>query len=79
MTSIYSPIYQDVVSSSLGKTQNQLDLLSTNYYRTGTDAFAFNMPYAKMDIPTNIRSGNIDVGAKSTGKETYRHLKDYEE
>ncbi|WP_342512470.1 EndoU domain-containing protein [Sporosarcina sp. FSL K6-1522] len=71
--SIYSPIYQDVVSSSLGKTQNQLDLLSTNYYRTGTDAFAFNIPSAKMDIPTSVKSGdvkvevkNVDVGAKGT-------------
>ncbi|WP_342512468.1 hypothetical protein MKY34_17895 [Sporosarcina sp. FSL K6-1522] len=68
VTSIYSPIYQDVVGSSLGKTQNQLDLLSTNYYRTGTDAFAFNMPSAKMDISTSVKSGNIDVGAKSTGE-----------
>ncbi|WP_342512479.1 hypothetical protein MKY34_17960 [Sporosarcina sp. FSL K6-1522] len=74
VTSIYSPIYQDVIGSSLGKTQNQLDLLATNYYRTGTDAFAFNMPFAKMDIPTSIRSGdvkaeikNVDVGAKGIG------------
>ncbi|WP_342512477.1 GH-E family nuclease [Sporosarcina sp. FSL K6-1522] len=71
VTSTYSPIYQDVVSSSLGKTQNQLDLLSTNYYRTGTDAFAFNMPFAKMDIPTNIKSGNIDVGAKGNVPKGY--------
>ncbi|MBO0585693.1 hypothetical protein [Sporosarcina sp. E16_8] len=78
MESIYSPIYQDVVNSSLGKTQNQLDFLTNTHYQLGTpNAIAFNMPFAKTDIPTNIKSGatdvkveikNVDVGAKGTDK-----------
>ncbi|WP_188006828.1 LXG domain-containing protein [Sporosarcina sp. ANT_H38] len=77
MASIYSPIYQDVVNSPLGKTQNQLDFLTNTHYQLGTpNALAFNMPFAKTDIPTSIKSGdvdvkveikNVDVGAKGTG------------
>ncbi|MEK4713588.1 hypothetical protein [Sporosarcina sp. FSL K6-5500] len=76
MASIYSPIYQDVVNSPLGKTQNQLDLLTNTHYQLGTpNALAFNMPFPKTDIPTSIKVGdvkvevkNVDVGAKGTGK-----------
>ncbi|MEK4404747.1 T7SS effector LXG polymorphic toxin [Sporosarcina sp. FSL K6-6792] len=77
MESIYSPIYKDVVNSSLGKTQNQLDLLTNTHYQLGTpNALAFNMPFPKTDIPTSIKGGdvdvkvevkNVDVGAKGTG------------
>ncbi|MBO0587460.1 T7SS effector LXG polymorphic toxin [Sporosarcina sp. E16_8] len=77
MASIYSPIYQDVVNSPLGKTQNRLDSLSNTHYQLGTpNAFTFNMPFAKTDISTSIKSGdvdvkadikNVDVGAKDTG------------
>ncbi|MEK4404719.1 DNA/RNA non-specific endonuclease [Sporosarcina sp. FSL K6-6792] len=76
MASIYSPIYQDVVNSPLGKTQNQLDLLTNTHYQLGTpNALAFNMPFPKTDIPTSIKVGdvkvevkNVDVGGKGTGK-----------
>ena len=78
MESIYSPIYKDVVNSPLGKTQNQLDLLTNTHYQLGTpNALAFNMPFAKTDIPMSIKSGdvdvkveikNVDVGAKGTDK-----------
>ncbi|HJF32437.1 MAG TPA: polymorphic toxin type 15 domain-containing protein [Sporosarcina psychrophila] len=62
MTSIYSPIYQDVVNSPLGKTQNQLDFLTNTHYQLGTpNAFAFNMPFGKTDIPTSIKGGDVDV------------------
>ena len=81
MESIYSPIYKDVVNSSLGKTQIQLDLLSTTHYQLGTpNAFTLNMPFAKTDIPTSIKSGdvdvkvevkNVDVGAKGTDEINY--------
>ncbi|WP_354314726.1 DNA/RNA non-specific endonuclease [Sporosarcina psychrophila] len=72
------PIYQDVVNSSLGKIQNQLDFLTNTHYQLGTpNALTFNMPFAKTDIPTSIKSGdvdvkvevkNVDVGGKGTGK-----------
>ena len=53
MESIYSPIYQDVVNSSLGKTQNKLDILSNTHYQLGTpNALTFNMPSAKTEIPS---------------------------
>ncbi|KAA0944294.1 hypothetical protein FQ087_19490 [Sporosarcina sp. ANT_H38] len=77
MASIYSPIYQDVVNSPLGRTQNQLDSLSNTHYQLGRpNALTLNMPFAKTDIPTSIKSGdvdvkveikNVDVGAKGTG------------
>ncbi|MFJ5768825.1 T7SS effector LXG polymorphic toxin [Psychrobacillus sp. NPDC093180] len=73
MASIYTPIYQDVVNSPLGKTQNQLDILTNTRYQLGTpNAFTFNLP-PKTDIPTTIKSGdvktdiqNVDIGAKGT-------------
>ncbi|WP_338653478.1 hypothetical protein V6B14_17700 [Sporosarcina psychrophila] len=87
MESIYSPIYKDVVNSPLGKTQNQLDLLTNTHYQLGTpNAFTFNTPFAKTDIPTSIKNGatdvkvevkNVDIVTKGTGKETYQYLKDY--
>ncbi|WP_255428585.1 hypothetical protein [Sporosarcina sp. resist] len=78
VASIYSPIYQDVVNSPLGKTQNQLDILTNTHYQLGKpNALAFNMPFPKTDIPTSIKGGdvdvkvevkNVDVGAKGTDK-----------
>ncbi|MFJ8063957.1 T7SS effector LXG polymorphic toxin [Psychrobacillus sp. NPDC096426] len=78
MASVYSPIYQDVVNSPLGKTQNHLNILSNTRYQLGMpDAFTFNMPPVKTEIPTTIKSGdvktdtiNVDVGAKGIGKST---------
>ncbi len=71
--SIYSPVYQDVVNSPLGKTQNQLDLLSSARYQVGTpNAFTFNTPSAKTDIPTNINSGDVKV--KGTDEAANSHL-----
>ncbi|WP_160117578.1 T7SS effector LXG polymorphic toxin [Filibacter tadaridae] len=65
MESIYSPIYHDVVNSPLGKTQNQLDLLTNTHYQLGTpNAFTFNIPFGKTDIPTSIKSGDVDVKAE---------------
>ncbi|WP_144510127.1 T7SS effector LXG polymorphic toxin [Bacillus sp. FJAT-22090] len=62
MASIYTPIYRDVVNSPLGKTQNQLDILSNTRYQLGTpNALSFNMPPAKTEIPTTIKSGDVDV------------------
>ncbi|MBO0586398.1 DNA/RNA non-specific endonuclease [Sporosarcina sp. E16_8] len=53
MESVYSPTYQDVLNSPLGKTQNQLDLLSNTPYQLGTpNALTFNMPPAKTEIPS---------------------------
>ena len=63
--SIYSPIYKDVVNSPLGKTQNQLDFLSNTHSQLGTpNAFTFNTPFAKTDIPTGIKSGDVNVRLK---------------
>ncbi|WP_338653482.1 DNA/RNA non-specific endonuclease [Sporosarcina psychrophila] len=84
MASIYSPIYQDVVNSPLGKTQNQLDLLTNTHYQLGTpNALAFNMQFPKIDIPTSIKVGdvkvevkNVDVGAKGTGKGIVNEVKE---
>lgn len=60
--SIYSPIYQDVVNSPLGKTQNQLDILYNTHSQLGTPkALRFNFPSAKTEIPTTIKSGDADV------------------
>ena len=74
MASIYSPIYQDVVNSSLGKTQNQLDFLTNTHYQLGTpNSLTFNMPPVKTDVPTTFKIGDIktdiksvDVGSKGT-------------
>ncbi|MEK5215230.1 hypothetical protein [Psychrobacillus sp. FSL H8-0487] len=85
--SIYSPMYQDVVNSPLGKTQNQLDILSNTHSQLGTpNALMFNLPSAKTDIPTSIKSidadvkteiKNLDVGANGTDnvKPTSNRLK----
>ncbi len=69
MESIYSPIYQDVVNGSLGKTQNQLDTLYKTHSELNTpNALMFNLPPVKTDIPTTIKSGDADIGAKGTDK-----------
>jgi hypothetical protein len=61
LESVYSPIYQDVVNSPLGNTQNQLDILSNSHYQMGTlNARTFNVPSAKTDNPTSIKSGDVD-------------------
>ncbi|WP_342566708.1 T7SS effector LXG polymorphic toxin [Psychrobacillus sp. FSL K6-4046] len=77
--SIYTPIYQDVVNSPLGKTQNQLDILYKTHSQLNTPyTLMFNLPSAKTDIPTSIKSGdvevkteikNVEVGAKGTVKD----------
>ncbi|MEK5206694.1 T7SS effector LXG polymorphic toxin [Psychrobacillus sp. FSL H8-0510] len=60
--SIYSPIYQDVVNSPLGKTQNQLDILYKTHSQLNTpNTLMFNLPPAKTDIPTSFKSGDVDV------------------
>ena len=74
--SIYSPFYQDVVNSPLGKTQNLLDILYNTHSQSGTPkALIFNLPSAKTEIPTTIKSGdaevkteikNVDIEAKGT-------------
>ncbi|MFJ5768821.1 T7SS effector LXG polymorphic toxin [Psychrobacillus sp. NPDC093180] len=77
MASIYTPIYQDVVNSPLGKTQNHLDILSNGYKYSTPNALPFNMPSAKTEIPTTIKSADVDVktdiknveaGSKGTGE-----------
>ncbi|TQR19176.1 hypothetical protein [Psychrobacillus vulpis] len=78
MESVYSPIYQDVVNSPLGKTQSQLDILSNTRYQFGTpNALTFSMPSVKTDIPTTIKSGDaevkteikkVEIETKGTGK-----------
>ena len=74
MESIYSPIYQDVVNSPLGKTQNQLNLLTYNPYPLGTpNTFTYNMPSAKTapinkDINVNVETKNVDIGKKGPEK-----------
>ena len=71
MESIYTPIYQDVVNSPLGKTQYQLDILSSTHSQLRTPyALMFNLPSAKTDIPTSIKSGDADIGDKGTGNKT---------
>ena len=83
--SIYSPMYQDVVNSPLGRTQYQLDTLYNTHSQLNTPN-ALILPPAKTDIPTSIKSGdadvkaeikNVDVGAKGTDnvKPTSNRLK----
>ncbi|WP_419958276.1 hypothetical protein [Psychrobacillus psychrotolerans] len=61
--SIYSPIYQDVVNSPLGRTQYQLDdtLYKTHSQLNTPYTLMFNLQSAKTDIPTTIKSGDVDV------------------
>ncbi|GGA28775.1 ribonuclease YeeF family protein [Psychrobacillus lasiicapitis] len=61
MASIYTPIYQDVVNSPLGKTQNHLDIMSNGYQYSTPNVLPFNMPPVKTEIPTTIKSGDVDV------------------
>ncbi|MFJ7973566.1 T7SS effector LXG polymorphic toxin [Psychrobacillus sp. NPDC096389] len=86
MASVYSPIYEDVVNSPLGKTQNHLDIMSNGYKYSTPNVLAFNMPPVKTEIPTTIKSGdvgvksdikNVDVEAKGTGIE-YKNYMDVE-
>ncbi|MEK3977916.1 hypothetical protein MKY37_02375 [Psychrobacillus sp. FSL K6-2836] len=73
--SIYSPIYQDVVNSPLSRTQYQLDTLYKTHSQLNTPyTLMFNLPSAKTDIPTTIKSGDAEVNtgiknveAKGTG------------
>ncbi|WP_056829208.1 T7SS effector LXG polymorphic toxin [Psychrobacillus sp. FJAT-21963] len=59
--SIYSPIYQDVVNSPLGKTQNQLDIFTSTRYKFEKPNLTFNMPSTKVDINSMTKGGNIEV------------------
>ncbi|TQR19178.1 T7SS effector LXG polymorphic toxin [Psychrobacillus vulpis] len=84
MESVYSPIYQDVVNSPLGKTQSQLDVLSNTRYQFGTpNALTFSMPSVKTDIPTTIKSGDVEVKttegiAKNLNKDQLKVIEDIE-
>ncbi len=65
VASFYSPIYQDVVKSPLGKTGQQLDLLSSTSYQVGTpNKLTFTMPSVKTDASTSVKSR--DAGVKGT-------------
>ncbi|SDN22122.1 DNA/RNA non-specific endonuclease [Psychrobacillus sp. OK028] len=69
--SLYSPSYQDVVNSPLGKTHNQLDILSnTDSHLVMPNALKYILPPAKTEIPTSIKSGDVNFGAKGTGNKT---------
>lgn len=80
---VYSSIYQDVVNRQLGKTQNQLDILSEGNQFSTPNALAFNMPPTKMKIQPTINSGdvdvktdikNVDIESKGTGKSRIDYL-----
>ena len=66
--SIYTSVYRGIVNAPLGATQQRLDLLSTTHFQMGVpSAHTFNPPSAKTDIPTSVKSGDVDVKAKGTG------------
>ena len=59
----------------MGNTQNQLDIFPNTGHQLGMpNAHIYNLPSAKNDIPTSIKSGDVDVGAKGTNNVSHTDI-----